>query len=87
MPCLHQENLREIHEHVDMLKPAKNLGENVAKHESLVIEFQCLQCDNAPFTLNVSDCNDAGIMCPFCGYQHSIAMFFEENENKKEVKK
>ena len=82
-PSLHLENLQEIHLHVDRLKNAKNLEEKIAKKQSSVIELQCMQCGSTPFKLDESVCDEAGIICPFCGWFHGIII--DEGGDKNET--
>jgi len=73
-PKLNRVSMHEIHRRVDELINAKNLEEKIAKKQSSVIELQCMQCGSTPFKLDESVCDEAGIICPFCGCFHGITI-------------
>ena len=81
--CLLQENLQVIHLLVDELLNVKNLEEKVAKKQSSVLEFQCLQCSSPSFKLDEFICFETGIICPFCGYFYGILV--DQKVEKNEI--
>lgn len=75
--------LDDIHARVDQIIHNENLEEKIAKKQSSVIELQCMQCGSTPFKLDKSVCDEAGIICPFCGYFHGIII--DQGGNKNET--